>query len=113
MKNMSVNEIDKLSETAMKKGSYNFLLALVAFILISLMSGLGWIIKQNSDAIRSMPKDIALLSQKFESMDKKMSRLYEMDKKIDMLFYDRFGILNSTPAPKKEINKNGKRKTKI
>ncbi|MGL5716508.1 MAG: hypothetical protein ACRCXX_14325 [Cetobacterium sp.] len=74
--------VNNLAETAAKHGGFNYLLGLMGFVLLMLLGGLGFIIKQNSDAIASIPRDLALLTQKLDSMDKK----------LDMIFMDQFEI---------------------
>ncbi|MGL5796922.1 MAG: hypothetical protein ACRCYT_01830 [Cetobacterium sp.] len=83
LNNTNVNGVESLSNTASKYGTVNFLLGIMGFVLLTLLGGLGYIIKQNSDAISSIPRDLALLTQKLESMDKK----------LDMIFMERFEVI--------------------
>ena len=72
--------VNNLAESAAKHGGFNYLLGLMGFVLLMLLGGLGFIIKQNSDAIASIPRDLGLLNHKLDSMEKK----------LDMIFMDRF-----------------------
>ncbi|MGL5964171.1 MAG: hypothetical protein ACRCZ2_07250 [Fusobacteriaceae bacterium] len=82
LNNTNVNGVESLSNTASKHGTVNFLLGIMGFVLLTLLAGLGFIIKQNSDAISSIPRDLALLTQKLD----------QMDRKLDMIFMEKFDI---------------------
>ncbi|MGL6099264.1 MAG: hypothetical protein ACRC0G_06550 [Fusobacteriaceae bacterium] len=82
MNNASAS-VNGLTESAAKYGTTNYLLGVLGFVILSMMIGLGFIIKQNSDAISSIPRDLALLTQKLDSMDRK----------IDMIFMERFDVI--------------------
>lgn len=88
--NTPVGGVTGLTGAAAKHGTVNYLLGIIGFVLLTLLGGLGYIIKQNSEAISSIPRDLALLTQKLESMDKK----------LDMLFLEKYDISPKQPKSK-------------
>ncbi|MGL4999109.1 MAG: hypothetical protein ACRC5T_09100 [Cetobacterium sp.] len=74
--------LDSLSNTSNKYGSYNFMLGIIAVIVFMLLTFMMYIVRQNSEAIGAIPRDLGLLNQKLDSMDKK----------LDLIFMDKFEI---------------------
>lgn len=78
-----MNTVIKLSESVEKNGVTAYLLGVIGFVIITLISSLVYIINQNSLAIKSIPRDMGILNSKLENIDKK----------IDLIFLDNFKII--------------------
>ncbi|MGL5716789.1 MAG: hypothetical protein ACRCX2_27485 [Paraclostridium sp.] len=95
----STNAIEALSETSRKNGSFNFLLGLIAFMIVSMVASIGYIIHQNSNALNQIPKEISSLNitisnmnSRIEKVERQGEKIYEIDKKIDLYIFQKYRI---------------------
>lgn len=86
MVKINVEDIEKLNEAQKKNGTYNVMLS---FCLVIAITTIGTIIWQNTVALRKISEE---LTRGREDSNYLKVKLETIDKKLDIIFLDKFNI---------------------